>query len=59
VRSPHGWRAPWTRLVRIRSAEITDALAHDRRFRSLGTYTGATRVRSRNVGVVAVLYVRD
>jgi mannosyltransferase len=58
VRGVEGWSAPWTRLVRIRSAEIADALAADPRFRALATYTGGTRVRSRFVGVVGVVYER-
>ena len=53
-----GWRAPWTRLVRERSEQIGAALARDRRFRAVGTYRGSTRVRSRRVGVTAVLYER-
>jgi mannosyltransferase len=58
VRGLFGWRAPWTRLVRIRSDEIERALARDRRLRSLGTYDGSTPTRSRRVGVTATLYER-
>jgi mannosyltransferase len=58
VRGSFGWRAPWTRLVRQRSEEVAAALDRDRRFRAIGTYSGTTRVRSRRVGVLAVLYRR-
>ncbi|HEX8744452.1 MAG TPA: hypothetical protein VF712_15090 [Thermoleophilaceae bacterium] len=58
VRGQFGWRAPWTRLVRIRSGQIQRALARDERFREVGTYRGRTLVRSRRVGVVATLYER-
>jgi uncharacterized membrane protein len=57
VRGSGGWRAPWTRLVRIRSDEIERALARDRRFRAIGTYRG-TAVPSSRVGVTATLYER-
>ena len=52
-----GWRAPWTRLVRVHSDELERHLATDRRFRVLGTHRGTT-VRSSRVGVTATLYER-
>ena len=51
------WDAPWTQLVRRRSAQWGFALAGDRRFRRLGAvppfYRHATRI-----GIRGVLYVK-
>ena len=52
-----GWRAPWTRLVRLHSDELERRLAADRRFRALGSHRGTT-VRSSRVGVEATVYER-
>jgi hypothetical protein len=49
------WDAPWTALVRRRSAQFGAAVAHDKRFKKIGTapsiYRGSTRI-----GVRGVLY---
>ena len=58
VRSLFGWRAPWTRTVRYRSKAISAIVARDPRFRRIGRFKGQTQIRSRNVGVTAMLYER-
>ncbi len=58
VEGEGGWRAPWTRLVRIRSHELAETLAADSRFRARGTHRGTTE-RSSRVGVTATVYERE
>jgi hypothetical protein len=58
IRGRFGWRAPWTRLVRNRSVQISKLLERDERFRKVETSRGTTKVRSRRVGVIATVYVR-
>lgn len=58
IRGRYGWRAPWTRLVRKRSVQITKLMERDERFRKVGIYRGTTKVRARRVGVIATMYVR-
>jgi mannosyltransferase len=52
--NPRSWRAPWTELVRRRSAQYGGALAADRRFRCTG-YAPLFYRYSSTVGVHAVL----
>jgi mannosyltransferase len=58
IRGRHGWRAPWTRLVRNRSVQIAQLMERDERFKEIDTYRGVTLVRSWRVGVLATVYVR-
>jgi mannosyltransferase len=49
------WDAPWTKLVRRRSAQWGDAVAADRRFRRIGAAPEFYR-RATRIGVRGVLY---
>lgn len=50
------WRAPWTHLVRERSAEWAAALAGDRRFRKVAVAPVTRAVPSGRPGIRAVIY---
>ena len=56
VSSDKGWRAPWTRLVRRRSAQWNRALARDERFGR--TIVEPRDIRNAGVGVRAVVYTK-
>ena len=49
------WDAPWTALVRRRSAQFGAAVANDKRFRFIGTTPSFYR-RATRIGVRGVLY---
>jgi hypothetical protein len=49
------WDAPWTQVVRRRSAQWSYALATDRRFKRIGVVPPSYR-RSTRIGVRGVLY---
>jgi mannosyltransferase len=52
VEDPRRWRAPWTRLVRARSAEWALALSRDRRFRAIPVAVSGALGARVNVSVV-------
>jgi hypothetical protein len=49
------WDAPWTELVRRRSAQWGEALARDRRFRRVAIVPAEYR-RATRIGIRGVLY---
>jgi hypothetical protein len=51
------WTAPWTKLVRQRSAEWTAAISHDKRFKLTARYPRLRR-HSAPQGLRALLYTR-
>jgi hypothetical protein len=52
-----GWRAPWTKLVRRKSAEWTSALSKDKRFQ-LSTRWPKLRTGYAPRGLRALLYTK-
>ncbi len=52
------WDAPWTSLVKHRAREWGRYMAHDERFKRIGSAPPPRRARKLNIGVRAVLYVK-
>jgi mannosyltransferase len=52
------WAAPWTSLVKHRAREWGKALAHDERFKRIGSHPPPERARKLRIGVRAVLYAK-
>jgi mannosyltransferase len=53
------WDAPWTSLVKHRAREWGRFLAHDERFKRVGSAPPPERARKLNIGVRAVLYTKS
>ncbi len=58
IRSSSQWRAPWTRLVRRRSTQWTQTLAHDPRFVPLSEVPRRYAHTRTHVGAGAILYLK-
>jgi mannosyltransferase len=53
------WDAPWTSLVKHRAREWGRFLAHDERFKRIGSAPPPQQARELNIGVRAVLYTKS